>query len=265
LNKAAGLGWPRAQVERQRWITISNRDFAKAEPYLIELLDKSANDREVTLALAVGYNRKKLPHRATVLLDRLLQTDPNDGAALTARGTAMMQMLQADRALPDLEKADSVSGDHYYHYRAQFLLAECLRTLGQIEKAIEVYGKCSQEIPTDMAAIYNAGVCAHYLGRPDEAMADFQEVLRLRPDDVETLLQVAYLHDERRDLDEALAVLRKIEAAYPDEPQMLVQMAKTYQAKGNLEEAAKYRRRFEDLKRQWEERTAKEREKRRAS
>jgi tetratricopeptide (TPR) repeat protein len=228
---------------------------------LLGYLDINANDREVILALAAGYNRHKLPRRAESLLNRVLQVDPDDGAALTLRGEARLVLLAADQARIDLEKAYAQSQDRYYHLSAQFLLANCLRQLGQIERALELYRKCCEEAPTNAVDYYNVGLCAHYLGRSEEAMAAFDEVLRLKPDDIEALLQVAYLLDERSELDRALEVLHKIEAAYPDEPQMLVQMAKTYQRKGDLAGAAKYRKRSEELNRQWEEHAVKERQK----
>jgi tetratricopeptide (TPR) repeat protein len=261
LNKAAALGWPRAQVERQRWIGSAHRDFRKAEPHLLELLDIDANDHEVILALAAGYNHNKLPMRAESLLSRMLQADPDDGAALTLRGETYLLFFAFDRAQIDLEKAYAQSQDRYYHFTAQFLLANCLRQLGQVERALGLYRKCCEEAPADAVVYYNIGLCAHYLGRPEEAMAAFDEVLRLKPNDIEALLQVAYLLDERGELDRSLEVLHKIEVAYPDEPQMLVQMAKTYQAQGKLAEAAKYRKRSEALNRQWEERAVKERQK----
>jgi tetratricopeptide (TPR) repeat protein len=264
LNKASALGWPKDQVERQRWIAVSQKDlkdFARAEPRLLEFLDTNANDREVILALASGYNRFKQPHRAESLLNRLLEADPNDGPALTIRGSVRLQLMQADQALPDLEKAYAQSQDRYYRNRAQVLFADCLRTLGQIDKAIVLYRDSCEKLPADAAARYNLGLCAHYLGQSDEALAAFSEVLRLKPGDMDALLQIAYIHDERRELNEALDVLHQIEVVYPDEPQMLVQMAKTYQARGDVEKAARYRKRFEDVKHEFEQRMAEGRQK----
>jgi dihydrodipicolinate synthase/N-acetylneuraminate lyase len=77
-------------------------------------------------------------------------------------------------------------------------------------------------------------------------------------------LQIAYLHDERREPNEALAILKQIEATYPEEPQMLVQMAKTYQAQGDFDNASRYRRRFEEVQHQLEKRSAEARAKKAA-
>jgi tetratricopeptide (TPR) repeat protein len=261
LSKALALGWPRAEVERQRWIAVSYRDFRQAEPPLLGFLDVNANDRDVLLALAAGYHRHKRFKLAESLLDRLLKISPDDGQALLQRGEVRLQLLQVDQAEKDLKKAYAQAKDRPYEYKARFLLATGLRQLGQAEKALELYRVCCAEAPRDVAAFYGLALCLRFLNRPDDALAAFQHVLELKPDEIETLLQVAYLYDERGELDKAIEVLAQIEKMYPEEPQMLVQMGKTLQAKGDMEGAAKYRKRSEDLRRHWEDLNAKERQK----
>jgi tetratricopeptide (TPR) repeat protein len=254
LNRAANLGWPKEEVERQRWLCRASLDFRKAEAQLQGLLDRNPQDREVLLSLAQGYSRIDRPQMAELLLNRILQQDPDDGAALCVRGKVRLQQFQADRAAKDLEKAVLLGKDKYYSLLARIMLGTSLRQLGDVDKAYQIYRECQKEAPENVRILYDLGLCAHYLNRLDEALEAFNAVLQRRPNDTETLLQIAYIYEERKELDKALEVVRQVEQSYPEEPQMLVQMAKILQASGDTSGAAAYRQRYETVKKKWEQR-----------
>src|SRR5262249_8353668 len=232
LDRAAALGYPKAKVRRQHWLLLANKDFRAAEPHLQDLLGDNLDDRDVRLALAVGYIGLDRLNMAERLVVPLIDANPLDGEALCLRGRIRLRKHQADLARDDLEKAGGLADGWYYEATAQILLGDCYRQLKMIDRAYEVYRDCVSRYPKNLRALYGMGRCAHYLGRSDEALDAFQEIVRARPSDTASLLQMAYIYDQRNELDKAVQVLRQVEALEPEEPQMLVQMAKTLRAMG---------------------------------
>jgi tetratricopeptide (TPR) repeat protein len=255
LNRAAALAWPKPEVERQHWLLVGQTDFRKAEPHLQEMLDTDPNDREALLTLALGYTRIDRLNMAAALVNRVLERDPQDGAALCLRGKICLQLRQRDKALEALTKAVALGRDKFYSLTARVLLAICLRQLGDYEKAYQLGQECREEDPENALVLFGLGLCARHLDRTDEALEAFQAVLRVRPRDADTLFEIAHLYDAKGELMKALAVLQEVEALYPDDPQLLIQMAKTLQALGDTR-AAEYQKRYQERDKRWQQKSA---------
>jgi tetratricopeptide (TPR) repeat protein len=256
LNRAANFGWPRPEVERQRWLCRANSDFREAESQLQSLLDLEPNDQDVLLSLAYGYSRLDRPAMANELVNRILKNDPQNGAALCLSGRIALQLRQADRANRELAKAMEIGKDTFYYATARLLRADALRQLGKVEDAYRLYQECDAETPNNFRILYQLGMSAHYLNRLEDALNHFENALRVQPKDVDTLLQLAYIHDEQREYGKVIELLKQVELDYPEEPQMLFQMAKTLKAQGNSTEATKYLQRYEQMKREWDKKNA---------
>jgi tetratricopeptide (TPR) repeat protein len=244
LNRAAALGWPRAAVEREKWLRLAHTNFRAAEPFLQELREARPDDREVLLALALGYSRINRLSMADQLLGRVLERHPKDGAALSLRGKLHLQRKERDLAYEDLAQALALGEGQYYYPVTRVLMVVCLRQLGQYESAYEWAVQCRQDEPNNILVLFNLGLSARYLDRPDEALEAFQVVLTRKPHDADTLLEMAHLYDAKGEFKKALAVLKQVEPAYPDDLQLLLQMAKTLQALGDAAGAADYQRRY---------------------
>jgi tetratricopeptide (TPR) repeat protein len=247
LNRAAALAWPKADIERQRWLLAAGQNFRKAEPHLQAILDANPQDREVLLSLALGYSRIDRLPMAETLVNRVLQRDPKDGPALTLRGKLYLQQQRRDVALEDLRQAVARGRDQFYYLTARVLLSICMRQLGQYDQAYQLAKECREEDPENALVLFGIGLCARHLDRPDEALEAFEAVLRVRPNDADTLFEMAHIYDSKGDFPKALEVLQQVEKNYPEDPQLLIQMAKTLQAMGDAKGAAEYQKKYQDM------------------
>ena len=247
LARAAALGYPEDQIKRQGWIIAALTDFKKAQPALEALLSADPDDRDVALSLALGYSHYNRLPKAEKLAGEILERNPNDGPALCLRGRLLLMANNPPRAAEDLKKAVALGKDTYYYFGAHLLLGESMERLNDIPEAYAIYKECRAEQPENVKAIYRFGVCARSLGRLDEAMEAFQEILKLRPDDVEPQLQVESIYLLQKQYSQALDILKKVIAMYPEEPQALAEMAKIYKLMGDAEKASQFEKRHRDL------------------
>ena len=86
--------------------------------------------------------------------------------------------------------------------------------------------KRSNWIPTMDRAHHFAGVALVRLGRPSEAIPQFEAELKLSPDDPDTQYNLAYALLETSQKDQAMAILQKLIAAHPDHAQAQYELGK---------------------------------------
>jgi tetratricopeptide (TPR) repeat protein len=256
LNRAADLGWYWPQLEREQLLLLSRRDFPQAEPRLQQLRDVDPQDREVLLALAAGFAEMRYLAKAEVLVNAVLDRDPDDSAALCVRGRVKLARQQFALAREDIDRAFRRGPDDASFATARFLLGCCLLDLGQFEESIRLLQECQAEDPDDPRVPYNLGRCHVCLAGRDAGRRDahqqaaldaFERACQLRPRDVATLLQLAEVHEDRGEFPEALVLLEQAEQQAPDLGEIAFRMAKTLRALGRHERAAGYQKRVEAL------------------
>jgi tetratricopeptide (TPR) repeat protein len=251
LKRASELGWPQAQIERELLLVRALTEFPQVEPKLQALLDTDPDDCEVVLALAFGYSRQREVKKAEALVNSVLDRDPDDGLALCLRGRVRLQKSLPHDARPDLEKALRVGRERTYFADARLLLANCLLEVGDFEESLRLFRECQAEEPENPKVLFGVGRAAWYLNRWPEAEEAFRAVLRLQPDHLDALSQLAYIHEDRGEQAEAL---RLLEAAVKQDPtwyELHFRIAKILLAQGQTERAAEHRRRAEELKKYW--------------
>lgn len=251
LEAAAERGWPQPQVARELLLLHAGTDFHRAEPDLQALLDIHPDDREALLALALGWCRQRNFDRAETLINGVLDQDPEDGVALCIRGRIRLQQQQPHDARPDLERALQLGSDRYFGRDARLLLAHCLLETGQFADARRRFEECRDEEPENPQVYFGLGRCAWYLGRWDEAANAFRQVLQLRPDHVDALSQLAYIHEERGELAQALRLLEQAARHDPKWSDLHFRMAKILLALGQKEQAAGHQKIAEEVTKRW--------------
>jgi tetratricopeptide (TPR) repeat protein len=251
LNRAAELGWPRSAIERESLLLRAQTDFPAVEPALQALLDADPHDREVLLTLSLGWSRQHQLARAEAMARALLARDPADAAAHCILGRIRLQQGQPHDARPDLELAVRDGAGWYFATDARLLLANCLLELGEFTDALHLYRDCRAQDPENVLAHFGVGRCHWFLGQWDEAAAAFDEVLRRRPDQLDALAQLAYVHEERGDLRGALRLLEKALTYDPTWHDLFFRMAKLCRALGQTDKATEYQRRAVALQKSW--------------
>lgn len=101
------------------------------------------------------------------------------------------------------------------------------------------------DTPDDPETHYATGMCARFEGRWDAAAGHFRRVLELRLEHLDTLLQVAYVHEQKDEPAAALPFLEQAERQRPDRPAVQARLAAVCRALGQGERAAAHQKRSE--------------------
>jgi len=253
-QRAADLGYPTVQVEREMLLVRAPKEFRQVETDLQRLLEANPEDQDVILTLALGWSRNSNLVKAEALVTSILQRDPENGAALWVRGKVRLQKHLPHDACPDLEKAVGSGSDQYYHSRARFQLANCYLELGKFDRALQLFQESRVLEPENPRVLFGMGRCYWFLYRWDEAGASFREVLRRQPDHLDALSQLAYIHEERGkpgDYNQALELLERAAMLDPTWFDLHFRMARIMKSLGQDERAAQEYQRAEQVKKAW--------------
>jgi tetratricopeptide (TPR) repeat protein len=106
-------------------------------------------------------------------------------------------------------------------------------------KAEAAFSHALQVVPDDPGLLYGRGLAYAEAGQIDQAVQDFEHLLKLKPGDADASNALGYtLADANRDLPEAERLIRAARAAKPDDPAIADSWGWLQYRKGNLEQAA---------------------------
>jgi tetratricopeptide (TPR) repeat protein len=253
-RRAAELGYWLAQVERETLLIRANKNFSEAEPELERLLEANPEDPDLLLTLAQGWSQLGNLTKAVTFVNSILARDRKNAGALLIRGKIRLQKHQPFDACEDLEAAMAASRDQYYHSRALVQLANCYLELGRFAEALDLFMTAELEEPENPRILFGIGRCCWFLDRWDDAGEAFREVLRLKPDHLDALSQLAYIQEERGQSDDLAQALQLLEQAAKLDPtwyDLHFRMAKIMKALGQDERAAQEFDRAEKVKKAW--------------
>lgn len=116
-------------------------------------------------------------HEAFFLFWRGREIDRKHPMALTNYGLTLSQLGQAEKGLPDLERAAAIADripDHGLRALVWNNLGNTLERLGKHKDALEALDKGIANNPNDSFAWYNRGIVMLRLGRHGEALNSFE-------------------------------------------------------------------------------------------
>jgi tetratricopeptide (TPR) repeat protein len=155
--------------------------------------------------------------RAVDDLDELVRDDPDDAEGLAYRGRALLRAGQYGRALADLESAVALG------LRQPWVLCDCGNARSGLEDhegAIADYDEVLRQIPGDAVTLMNRGRSLFRYRNFDRALADFETVISLSPDDWLAHHWVAEVHYQREDYDLALDIYDRSLGLHGDNPDL---------------------------------------------
>lgn len=121
--------------------------------------------------------------------------------------------------------------------------AELYKELGKPERAMAVYDEAVAANPDNADLLYARGLLAADLGRIDQAERDLRQVLHLKPGDADTLNALGYtLAEQTNRLGEAYEYIRQALRKLPDSAPVLDSMGWVLYRMGRKEEALEYLR-----------------------
>jgi tetratricopeptide (TPR) repeat protein len=250
LDRAGQLGSSES-LGRERMLLLARTDFSRADPELQVALDRDPQDREVLLALAIGWTQLKSYKKAESLANALLERDPDHGFALCLAGRLQLLQHMPFAAKPFLEKAYHGGSGRYYYADARIMLAQCLLEAGAFPESLHLYEECRADEPNDAKILLGIGRCQWFLGKWQEATETFETLLRLNPDHLDALSQLAYVREEHGEKEKALELLERAARQDPTWDELHFRMAKILLALGRKDRAKESLAHAEDLKKHW--------------
>jgi tetratricopeptide (TPR) repeat protein len=253
------------------------RNYARALMHFREAQKWDPSNAEVArnlglAALRVGDNRE-----AARALQIAVQKNPQDQAAHGMLAMALFSSQQFPEAVKAFDGlGEAVYRDPRMSYAYAFSLAHAndptraTETLNKMvqqplpsellmgvadlynvmlnyDDALKTYQKVIQQDPMFPRGHYYAGDMLIKLGRPDEAIAQFEQESKITPNDSDVQYHLAYALLQTSRKEEAVAVLQIITQQHPDHAQAQYQLGKALldagqyqQAVEHLELAAKY-------------------------
>jgi tetratricopeptide (TPR) repeat protein len=122
-----------------------------------------------------------------------------------------------------------------YQADAEMYLRE--RKFTQAETA---FSRALQVVPDDPGLLYGRGLAYAEAGQIDQAVQDFQRLLKIKPGDVDASNALGYtLADANRDLPQAERLIRVARAARPDDPAIADSWGWLQYRLGHLDQAAR--------------------------
>lgn len=161
----------------------------------------------ILLVLSISTNsRSKVWNDDLSLFSDIIEKGQYTEAAICGLGDAYIDKGEYQKALPVLEKADSL----YPNKSAvKNRYASALSMNGQYDKAIEQYLRCLTLDQTLLATYVNLGDAYLKTGKKEEALKIFLKGLSVNPDDNTCLYDVGYAYWSLENREEAIKYFRK--------------------------------------------------------
>ena len=167
---------------------------------------------EAKASLARLYALSTTPEKALELIEPVLLQHPNDAEYLTVRAMARPRLKDAAGALADAERAVALDPSNE---DAVSVLATLRGAAGQSQRAIELLVATIARTPNSIAL--RQRLAEMYLVGGDDKLAEkqLQEIVHMRPDELQPKLQLAAFYVRLKRLGDAEDTLKAAVAALP--------------------------------------------------
>jgi len=197
----------------------------------INRLDPS--DTESALWLARLYRLKNEQDKAEEVLRNILKTDPENEAAVEQLTQLLMDGGKSQEAVSLLEGITAHSPSPVL----LDLLGDAYTQTHELAKAEQSYRKAAELDPSELSHQRGLGQTLLVEEKYPEALAVYQKISDVMPDDSDVYLQIAKIYRELHQLDKAEENLVKARQYAPGSPEVMYNEAMVYQAQGRYEDA----------------------------
>ena len=218
------------------------------------------------LFLGIDYYRTNQSEKGLDPLKNAITSNPNDVQAHLYLGRCYLDLGRYEEALQEVQKAVKLApkdADAFYtlgqvygklmgaaylkmaevdpdSYRVYQVLAESYDSQKDMEKAIDAYKKAISRKPGLPGLHYGLGDVYWRAGRVDEGLKEFQEELRLNPENYLAIWKIGNLYMLKSNWDEAIPYLEKAILHAPNLAQAHRDLGKAYFQKNELEKAVQH-------------------------
>src|SRR5216683_3331558 len=197
----------------------------------INRLDPS--DTESALWLARLYRLKNEHDKAEQVLRGILKTDPENELA----GEQLTQLLMDEGKSAEAVALLEGTAGHSPSPVLLDLLGDAYTQAHDLAKAEQAYRKAQELDPSELSHQRGLGQTLLAEEKYAEALAVFQKLSDLMPDDSDVYLRIAQIYRELHQLDKAESNLVKARQYAPGSLEVMYNEAMLYQAQGRYEDA----------------------------
>jgi tetratricopeptide (TPR) repeat protein len=206
---------------------------AIAEYSEVHRLDPS--DQEASLWLARLYRLHNEPEKAEQVLQKMLEDDPGNEAAVEQLTQLLLDEGKAEEAIKLLEAMTA----HSFSPTIFDLLGDAYTQTHDYPKAEAAYRKAVELDPSELSHLRGLGQALLSEEKYPEALTVFQKLADLMPDDADNYLRIAQIYRELHQLDKAEENLLKARQYNPGSLEVLYNEAMIYESQGRFDDAIK--------------------------
>ena len=190
-------------------------------------------DEESTLWLARLYRLHNESDKAEQVLQKMLQDDPGNEAAVEQLTQLLLDDNKADEAIKLLEDMTAHSSSPTLFD----LLGDAYTQTHDYAKAEKAYRKAVDLDPSELSHLRGLGQTLLSEEKYPEALTVYQKLADLMPDDSDVYLRIAQIYREMHQLDKAEENLLKARQYNPGSLEVLYNEAMIYESQGRYDEA----------------------------
>jgi tetratricopeptide (TPR) repeat protein len=199
------------------WLSLQEKDFKEAETLFNQMRATNPNDPRGLAGVVESEVAQSDYKSALVLLREEVQKNPNRLDYRMGIANILLRDKQYDAAIQELQQVvakDPKSSDAYVRLGAAYQLK------GDTNDAIENYRKAKSFAALgDALPATRLALLVDSSGRHDEAQVLYEDILKIDPNSVVALNNLAYIKAEQgKDLDNALTLAQRARQQYPRDP-----------------------------------------------
>jgi tetratricopeptide (TPR) repeat protein len=218
----------------ERGQTAGTREMAaRAAEQFQEIYRLDPMDVEAATWLARLYRMQGEEARAEDVLRSVLATDPDNVSVLRQLTQALMDRGDADAAVRLLEAATQ----RLDSAELFMLLGDSAVLARDYRRAEGAYGRALELEPSSLAARRKLAQCLLEQNKNQAALEQFKRLMQLDPDDGESHLRAAQIHQQLRQLDLAEDHLVRARQLMPGSLEVQYTEAMVYEDQGRFEDA----------------------------
>jgi len=189
------------------WALDWDRRAADALAYALHALELEPENSRAGAYLAEVYNSLDQPERAELLLEDLLEADPDSAEAIRARGLVRWNRNDFAGALEDFKTAYRLA-DNMNLIAIDIAIIE--KDLGNVETAKEFLQQVIDADPYNPHALFRLGeIAVSFEGNPAQALRHLQDCVDLNPDYIHCRFMLGRAQERLGSIDDAAASFEK--------------------------------------------------------
>jgi tetratricopeptide (TPR) repeat protein len=189
---------------------IRQGHLERAEQLLVAAIDRAPKSADLLRLLGRVFLMDRKPLNAAIAIKKAEALAPLDDATRFTLVLAYIAMKQGDWARPELERLIAAEPDRAIY---RYWLGRLDYDKGQYAPAVEHFKEALTRDPGFVRAFDNLGLCYEALNRPDEAIAQYRQAVRLNRDSASKSpwppMNLGILLRRRGELAEAESLLRE--------------------------------------------------------